>query len=254
VSNGFYFGSAGSGSTTSNTGVSIFQVFTPPTGNLNLAGTRVVNYDGVTVDGLTGATAAVTTYGAYTVVYCTISGSSLSFKRYTGASGYQIEEDGAGGSPWTNSSLNGTVSWSTVPTAPGTIAASRTGRDVTVTAGAAASNGGNTISAYKVQYRSSSNGGSTWGAWGSEQTLTSLAYTYTGLTASLTYQFRVYANNARGSSAATTSSNLFVPAGGKRYDGAAFVSTTTAKRWTGSAWTDLTIAKRWSGSAWVDLS
>ena len=256
MANSFYFGSSGTGSTISNTGVSIFQTFTYPTANFNLAGVQPpITFESVSVDNLSGATAAIQQYGAYWVVYCTKTASSVSFRRYTGASGYQIEEDGPGGSPWYDSSLNGTITWSTVPTAPGTPAASRTGRDVTVTASSAsASNGGNAITSYKVQYRTSSNGGSTWGSWGNEQTLSGLAYTYTGLTASLTYQFRVYANNARGSSAGALSANVFVPAGGKRYDGAAFVSTTTAKRWTGSAWTDLTTAKRWSGSAWVDLS
>jgi hypothetical protein len=213
-----------------------------------------VTIESLSVDGLTAGSAAVYYNGTNWYVYVTYTGTRIYWTRYTGATGSFVAE-GSGGSGWTDSSMNGTISWSTVPTAPGAPSASRTGRDVTVTASSgSSSNGGATISSYRVQYRSSSDGGSTWGAWGSEQTLSSLAYTYTGLTASLTYQFRVYANNVRGSSAATTSSNLFVPAGGKRYDGAAFVSTTMAKRWTGSAWTDLTIAKRWSGSAWVDLS
>jgi hypothetical protein len=74
------------------------------------------------------------------------------------------------------------------------------------------------------------------------------------LTPALFYQFRVYAVNPAGNSAARTSSNLFVSAGGKRWDGSAWVASTTSKRWNGSAWVDLTVAKRWSGSAWVDLS
>lgn len=40
----------------------------------------------------------------------------------------------------------------------------------------------------------------------------------------------------------------------KRWNGSAFVDTSTEKRWNGSAWVDLTVAKRWNGSAWVDIA
>lgn len=253
MANSYYFGTNGTGSRTSYDDGDIFQIITYPTGNLNLAGSRPVTIEGVTVDGLTAGSPAVYYNGTNWYVYVTYTGTRIYWTRYT-APGYFVDE-APPGTGWTDSSMNGTITWSTVASAPGTPAASRTGRDVTVTASSgSSSNGGSTITSYKVQYRSSSDGGSTWGTWGNEQTLSSLAYTYTGLTASLTYQFRVYANNARGSSAATVSTNVFVPAGGKRYNGSSFISTTTAKRWTGSAWTDLTTAKRWSGSAWVDLS
>jgi len=252
MANTYNFGSYGTSSRTPYDDCSIFQQITYPTGNLNLAGSRPVTIEGVTVDGMTGGSASVYFDGTNWYVYVTYSGTRIYWTRYL-APGYFVNE--SAGSGWTDSSMNGTISRSTVPTSPGTPSASRTGRDVTVTASSgSSSDGGATISAYKVQYRSSSDGGSTWSAWGSEQTLSSLAYTYTGLAASLTYQFRVYSNNVRGSSAAATSASVFVPAGGKRYNGSSFISTTIAKRWSGSAWTDLTIAKRWSGSAWVDLS
>jgi hypothetical protein len=79
-------------------------------------------------------------------------------------------------------------------------------------------------------------------------------YTYTGLTAGLTYRFRTYAVNATGNSTFTTAADLFVPAGGRRYDGTAWNSTATAKRFDGTNWVDLTIAKRFDGTSWVDLS
>ena len=252
MANTYAFGTNGTGTRASFDYTDIYQAITYPTGNLNLAGARPVTIESVTVDGMSGGTASISADASSYYVYVTYGGTKLNWTRYL-ASGYFVGE--VGGTGWTDSSMNGIISWSTVPTAPGTPSASRTGRDVVVTASSgSASDGGATISAYKVQYRSSSDGGSTWGAWGSEQTLSGLAYTYTGLTASVTYQFRVYANNVRGSSAAATSASVFVPAGGKRYNGSSFISTTIAKRWSGSAWTDLTIAKRWSGSAWVDLS
>jgi hypothetical protein len=130
---------------------------------------------------------------------------------------------------------------------------SKTGRNVTVTATGSSSNGGESISSYQVQYRTSSDG-VTYGAYGSTQTLSSLSHTYNNLTPALFYQFRVYANNPAGASAATVSSPLFVSAGGRRWDGSNWVASTTSKRWNGSAWVDLTVAKRWNGSAWVDLS
>ena len=40
----------------------------------------------------------------------------------------------------------------------------------------------------------------------------------------------------------------------QRWNGSAFVDTSTEKRWNGSAWVDLTLAKRWNGSAWVDIA
>lgn len=136
-----------------------------------------------------------------------------------------------------------------VPSAPASIATSRTARSVTVTVGASATNGGTPIVNYFAQY--STDSGSTWST---AQVVSGGSYTFNSLTPALTYVFRAYSTNGIGSSATISSSSLFVPAGGKRYDGATFTSTTIAKRWSGSAWVDLTIAKRWSGSAWVDLS
>lgn len=145
--------------------------------------------------------------------------------------------------------------WSTsatsagVPSAPSSISATRTARDVVIIVGSSATNGGSTITGYYVQY--SSDAGSTWST---AQLLTGGTYTYVGLTAGLTYRFRSYATNAIGSSDYATSTDVFVPAGGKRFDGSGWNSTTIAKRYDGSAWVDLTIAKRYNGSTWVDLS
>lgn len=226
------------------------SMFTYPTGNANLDGTVVTANNGVSLNGSFG--------GGYTGAGATTSGEVFvtSTGAYTTLTGYI----GNGYSMYTspniitwNGGFQGTFYWSTVPTAPGAISLSRTGRDVTVTTSASGSDGGQSITGYKVQYRTSTDN-SSWGSWGNEQTLSSYSYTYTGLTAALYYQFRVYAQNSNGSSASPSFQSVFVPAGGKRWNGSAWVSASTGKRWNGSSWVDLTIAKRWSGSAWVDLS
>jgi hypothetical protein len=84
--------------------------------------------------------------------------------------------------------------------------------------------------------------------------MTSQSFTYSSLTAGQTYLFRVYSTNAIGNSDYAVSAPLFVPAGGRRYDGTTFTPTATAKRWNGTDWVDLTTAKRWTGSTWADLT
>ncbi len=154
---------------------------------------------------------------------------------YAQTRGISSEGDGA----WSSS-----ASVVGVPTAPASISISRTGRNVTVTSGSATGSG---ITGYKVQYNDGS-------GWSTAVAMTSQTHTYSNLDGATTYTFRVYASNAIGDSAYTTSGSLFVPAGGKRYNGTAFVDAATAKRWNGSAWEEITTAKRWSGSAWTDLS
>jgi hypothetical protein len=151
-----------------------------------------------------------------------------------------VSSEGSG--PWST-----TATSAGLPSAPTSITATRTARNVTVTVGASASNGGSTITGYFVQY---STDGTTWST---AQATTGGSYTFTNLTAGLTYTFRAYATNAVGNSA-FVSAALFVPAGGKRYDGTSWASTATAKRYDGTSWVDLTTAKRYDGTAWVDLS
>jgi len=114
---------------------------------------------------------------------------------------------------------------------------------------------------YYIGQRSSSDGGATWGAWSSYITIPSngRSYTYTAgsLTFGLTYQFRMYASNSDGSSAATTSNSpasIFLPAGGKRFNGSTWNATGTAQRFDGTTWITLAPAKRFNGTSWVDLS
>lgn len=135
-----------------------------------------------------------------------------------------------------------------IPSAPASITLSRTARNVTVSVGASATNGGSPITGYFVQY--SSDGGSTFST---AQETTAGSFTFTNLTAGLTYTFRALATNNVGNST-TVSTSIFVPAGGRRFDGTAWASTATAKRFDGSTFVDLSIAKRFNGTAWADLS
>lgn len=144
------------------------------------------------------------------------------------------------------------------PAAPTTVTpALNLDKSITVTSNAVSSPAG--TATYYVGYRASSDLGATWGGWSSYTTIPANARTYTyaagTLTYGLTYQFRMYASNSDGSSAATsTTVNTFLPAGGKRFDGSAWNPTSIAKRFDGTNWNTLTIAKRHNGTGWVDLS
>lgn len=150
-----------------------------------------------------------------------------------------ISSEGTG--PWSaSSSIVG------IPTAPSSISVTRNGRSLTITAGSSSGTG---ITGYFVQY--STDDGSNWS---SAQAMTGLTYSYVNLTPALTYIVRVYSVNSIGPSGYTTAAGVFVPAGGKRWDGTTWLPSSTGKRWDGSAWVDLQTAKRWDGSAWTDLS
>lgn len=113
---------------------------------------------------------------------------------------------------------------------------------------------------YYHSYRSSSNGGVSYGSWSSETSTTSLSANYNSLTPGLTYQFRVRAYNGQDNYSGYRESNtVFLTAGGKRYAGPNpvtdwILTAAQAKRWTGSAWTSLGTLKRFDGTNWVSLS
>lgn len=140
------------------------------------------------------------------------------------------------------------------PTAVGTVV--NADKSVTVTSNAVSSPAG--AATYYVSY-SSSVDNSTWSAWSSYTTIpsNSRSYTYSvgSLTFGLYYKFRMYASNSDGSSAAfEQTTGTLLPAGGKRYDGSAWATSTTAKRFDGSNWVQITTAKKYDGSNWVNLS
>ena len=145
--------------------------------------------------------------------------------------------------PW---SVSGSIAG--IPAAPSSLTAVRSARSVTLTGGGSPSNGGSTITGYYVQ-RSSD--GVTWT---DTQTINSGTYTYLNLTSATTWIFRIWCVNSIGRSAYTNSYGVFVPAGGKRYDGTAFQTTSISRRFDGTAWNDIATAARFDGTNWVYLS
>jgi hypothetical protein len=254
MANSIGFGGGGSPSSgrffTGTSEIFTPSMFTYPTGNLNLDGARPVVNAGVSLNG--SFSGGITGQGADTSgkVFVTSNGTRTNVTGYIGNGFSMFSSPNVG---TFNGGFQGTFFWYTVATAPGSISLSKTGRNITVTATGSGSNGGEPISSYQVQYRTSSDN-VTFGSWGNTQTLSSLSYTYSSLTPALWYQFRVFANNPAGASAGTVSSSTFVSAGGRRWNGSAWNPNDTAKRWNGSAWVDLSIARRWNGSAWIDLT
>lgn len=241
------------GGGTSNNGASytspgpVGQAIGGQTGNVNLAGSTVTNYKSVTVNG--SYSNCYPSYDGYTV-YLNRSGSgTMYFSRYID-NGYDLHDYGDN-TNWTNGGLQGTVYWSTVPTAPTALTVTTvSGLNVSGSYAGSASDGGETISSYSMEYRLSSDN-STWGSWTGTKTVTGNAWSFTSLTAAKYYQFRIYANNSEGSSAARTTSSVYISPGGKVWNGSAW-SARVRKHWTGSAW-NVVIRKRWDGSSWVQV-
>lgn len=255
--NAISFGAGGSPSSgrsiTGASRVTTFSMFTYPTGNVALDGSRPIGNTSVSLNGSFGGGytgAGVDNNGGNADVFISSNGSFTTLTGYIGNGFNMTSNTGvtfSGG-------FQGTFFYSTVAFAPASISVSRTGRSVAVSSGASTLDGGEPITSYQVQFRTSTDN-SSWGAWGNTQTLDgSRNYTYNSLTPALWYQFRTFANNLIGSSEGRVSSSVFVPAGGKRWDGSVWQPTSVARRWNGSAWVDISTAKRWNGSAWVDLS
>lgn len=146
----------------------------------------------------------------------------------------------------------GAINYDRKPAAvTGTAATVNADKSVTVTFSGGASPGGNPAlsSTYNIQY--SQNGGTftSAGTGASPKTIT-------GLTPGSNYVFRVYATNQSndGAGAYADSTSVFVPSGGKRYDGSSYIPTQTAKRYDGSAWQTIVTAKRYDGTSWVNLT
>ena len=98
--------------------------------------------------------------------------------------------------------------WPTVPGTPTALSASGGNAQVALTWTAPASNGGNAITNYSVQY--SSNSGSTWTTVSRTASATA-SQTVTGLTNGTAYVFRVAAINAIGTGAYTAASSSVTP-------------------------------------------
>ena len=95
--------------------------------------------------------------------------------------------------PGSNGSLVFSVTYDTLPIAPGTPTASSTGTSATITWTAPADNGGQAVSGYRIQRSTDNINFSTLVA---DTGTTTLTYTNTGLTPGTTYYYRVAAINA----------------------------------------------------------
>lgn len=185
----------------------------------------------------------------------TMSGQSYTYTGLDWGASYQFRvwaasSEGAGGFTY-----SGTLTMPTVPTAPTSITvASVSGLDVTVNYANSTSDGGEPITSYTMQYRTSADNGTTWGAWGNNTAVTGNTHTFTSLTPGLLYQFRVYSTNVVGNSATADSSTVFVAAGGRRWDGAQWQMTTILRRWNGTQWVNVSTSRRWDGTEWVTLT
>jgi len=151
-----------------------------------------------------------------------------------------------------DSGTQGALNYDRKPAAvTGVTAAVNADKSVTVSFGGGASPGGSPAltSTYNLQY--SQNGGGF-----SSPTTGNSPRTITGLAPGSNYVFRVYATNGSndGAGAAGDSASVFIPSGGKRYDGSSYISTQTAKRYDGSSFVTIVTAKRYDGSNWVNLS
>lgn len=217
-----------------------------PTGNTNLAGSNVSNYKSISMNG--SYSNCSPWYDGWSVGFNS-NGGRMYFSRYVD-NGYDLY-DASDGTYWTNGGLQGTIYWSSVPTQPQALAITTNANlAVSGTYSGSASNGGETISSYSMQYRLSTDN-STWGSWTGTQTVTGNTWSFTSLTAARYYQFRIYANNSEGSSSARTTTSVFIAAGGKYWNGTSWLAR-VRKLWTGSAW-KVVIRKYWNGSSWTNV-
>ena len=147
----------------------------------------------------------------------------------------------------TASASTGGFDWDRKPSTPSSVTATvNVDKTITVTSAAVSSPAGTPT--YYFAYQA--NGGS-WSA--AESNGSSVTKVYT-LTPGQNYAFRVYATNTDGTGGTTTSSSVFLPSGGKIYNGTAWVPTTVAKIYNGTAWVDLSTAKIYNGTSWVNLT
>ena len=105
---------------------------------------------------------------------------------------------------------------------------------------------------YYVQYASAA-AGAGYGGWSGEYSTTGTSYNF-NLPRAATHKFRVRAANSDGGTGYTESGGVYVPSGGKIFNGSSFVLTSFARKFNGSSWVDLQIARRFNGSSWVDIS
>ena len=169
-----------------------------------------------------------------------------------------ISWDGGEGS-WGYGAWSPTTFVAGIPTAPGQPSISNVvANSLTLTWAAPSSDGGATVSSYKVQ--ASTDGGTNWTTI--KTGVSGLTTNLTGLTIAATYQFRIIAVNSTGdSSAGTASASQFISAYGYRYNGTGLTAITNAKIYVGvggpgadaNGWRTVQNVQKYTSGGWSPL-
>lgn len=151
------------------------------------------------------------------------------------------------------SSSCGTSDFFRGPSAPSSVVATvNSNKTVTVAISGVTVPGGTPAAGTRTYYSAYSMDGA---AYTGLQSSASTSITFTGLLPGHYYTFSGYATNSDGTGGTVYSSPaVFIPAGGKRYDGTVWVLATSAQKFNGTTMTSITTAKRYDGAAWVNLS
>lgn len=200
----FSFGAGGtSNNGASYTGASWVRTYAGVgTARTNILGQSVISYDSITING-SYSNCYPTYSGGY--AYLNNNGGTMYFSRY-GGNGGTVED--SSGYVWTNGSLQGTVTYSTVPAAIGapTATASTSASGTVALSWTAPDNGGASITNYRIFFETSADGSTSWSGKTevTKSTSTSTSFTVTGLTVGTYYRFYVNAVNARGTATYST--------------------------------------------------
>lgn len=170
-----------------------------PTGNIDSGGTRRVKVYGVSVIGLSGGTASITSGGGNFTIWCTSNSSTMYFGRLNDNGVNTIDEqDGTAYSP--RGSLCGSFTWATVPAQPTMVSATPGSSGAITVKFSGNSNGGASISSWQLQYDDNS-------GFTSPSTITSSGTSTITGTPGVKYYFRARGNNDVGSGAWSGSIN-----------------------------------------------
>lgn len=168
-------------------------------------GATITNYQYSTDNGSTWDTRTAGTTGSPII----ISRQSSSNIPLVNGNTYQIKIKALNSVGYGTASTATAAIPATVPNAPTGVSGVPSGSSVALSWTTPASNGGNAITGYKVEY--SSNSGSTYSSFTDNTFLTSTVLTVTGLTNGTSYLFRVSAINDMGMSTASSPSSAVTP-------------------------------------------
>lgn len=155
----------------------------------------------------------------------------------------------------TSSASTGGFDYSRVPAAvTGVTAVANVDKSVVVSFSGGASPGGSPALSSTYHVSISKNGGAFTGDYtssGSPITIPSSA-----ISPGSNHVFRVWATNqsSDGAGASADSASIFITAGGRIYNGTAWVPTVTARIYNGTAWVPIATARIYDGTAWRNMT